>query len=607
MSELPATRWDLTSYFTDFEAPARVAFESALAADLAALAAEAAALPAIGDGEDDAWLGLVARYEDVVARDSHLGSYVGCLASADADDPRFTSAEGRLSGMRSSLEKVKIELRRALGAATEPAWTAFRARPALAGAEHALARLRHESKTSMDPALEGLAAELGVDGIAAWGRLYDVVSAKLTFTMKAPDGSLRTLPMAQRRSLMADGDRQVREAAFRGGNAAWEGVADVVGAALNHIAGTRHALHARRGVAHFLDEALHQADMSRATLDAMMDAVLAGAPLARRGLAAKARAMGLPAIAWYDLEAPFPVPASERVSWPRGVAMVREAFGRSYPALATHFDAMTERRWIESEPRGGKRPGAYCTTSEQTGETRIFMTFQGSLGDVSTLAHEVGHAFHSEALRGARVLARQYPMTLAETASTFAQSLLSDGLLAGPDLSVPERALLLGEIAGDAAAFLLDVPTRFLFEKRFYEERKAGEVPPARLSQLMREAQRETFGDALAEGTEDPLFWASKLHFFIPDVMFYNFPYTFGFLLSRGMLALYRKEGPSFLPRYEAFLRATGSGPAHLVARDAVGADLESPGFWSDAIETLRAPIEQLEGIAPQVAAGIAR
>src|SRR5690606_9260886 len=186
---------------------------------------------------------------------------------------------------------------------------------------------------------------------------------------------------------------------FRGGNVAWEGVGDVVAAALNHIAGTRHTLHARRGQAHFLDEALHQADISRRTLDAMMEAVAAGAPLARRALLAKARAMGLEAIAWFDLKAPLPAPATERVAWARAVGMVKDAFGRAYPALADLFDAMVARRWIEAEPRAGKRPGAYCTTSELTGETRVFMTFQGSLGDVSTLAHEVGHAFHSEVLR----------------------------------------------------------------------------------------------------------------------------------------------------------------------------------------------------------------
>ncbi|MBL0196221.1 MAG: hypothetical protein IPQ09_18740 [Myxococcales bacterium] len=240
------------------------------------------------------------------------------------------------------------------------------------------------------------------------------------------------------------------------------------------------------------------------------------------------------------------------------------------------------QRWIEAEPRAGKRPGAYCTGSDLTGESRVFMTYQGALGDVSTLAHELGHSFHHHVLAGTlAMLARQYPMTLAETASTFAESVLSAGLLAEPGISAAARAQLLGEVAGDAAAFLLDVPARFLFESRFYELRSQGEVPASRLSSLMVEAQREVFDEALQVGAEDPLFWASKLHFFIPDLSFYNFPYTFGYLLSRGLYARFLEEGltSSSLrgvpPRHRRRARARG-GP-----RASIGEDLESPEFWA--------------------------
>jgi oligoendopeptidase F len=231
------------------------------------------------------------------------------------------------------------------------------------------------------------------------------------------------------------------------------------------------------------------------------------------------------------------------------------------------------------------------------------MTYQGALGDVSTLAHEIGHAFHHHVLAGTRVLARQYPMTLAETASTFAENVLSSGLLSEPGITDASRAQLLGEVAGDAAAFLLDVPTRFLFETRFYEARSKGEVSTEELCTLMSEAQREVFGESLDHGAEDPYFWASKLHFFIPDLSFYNFPYTFGYLLSRGLFARFREEGPSFLPRYEAFLRATGGALAHEVARESIGEDLEAEGFWSRAIATLEEPLAELEGLLPRVIA----
>ncbi|NUO47296.1 MAG: M3 family oligoendopeptidase [Polyangiaceae bacterium] len=600
-----STRWDLEAFFPTFDSQERRSFEDTLLSDAAALLADATKLgPLAADGAGDpAWEALLLRFEKLMARLSHLSTYVTCLASEDAADERYTMAEGRLSIVRAQFDKLSVELRRALRPLDDAAFNRFASRPALQGARFFLIRLREESKTSMVPELEGLAADLGAHGIMGWGRLYDGVSAKMRFEMRWPDGRRETVPMAQRRSLMADPDRAVRKAAFVHGNEAWAASADVLAPALNHIAGTRHLLNARRGVGHFLDVALHQAAISKKTLDAMFEAVLSKAELPRRGLRLKAKAMGVPAISWFDLEAPLPLPSAERVPFERGVDLIRGAFGRAYPRLREYFDALFERRWIESEARANKRPGAYCIGSDLTEDVRVFMTYQGSLGDISTLAHEVGHAFHAEVMRGTRIFERQYPMTLAETASTFAESLLSDGLLSDPSLSPAQRALLLGEAVGDGAAFLLDVPTRFFFEKKLYEERAAGELPASRLNELMAETQREIFGDALAKGEEDPLFWASKLHFFIPDITFYNFPYTFGFLLSRGMYAIYKTEGPAFLPRYEAFLRMTGSATAHEVAKASIGRDLESPEFWADAIETLRAPTDELERLLPSVRA----
>ncbi len=593
--------WDLTSFFPAFDSAETKVFLTKLDGDLGALLAATEALPVLSLETRDAWVRTTLRYEDTLARFGHAMSYVTCLASAAAEDERYALAEGELGLLRAKLEKVAGELRRALGGATTDEMAAFTADSRLLGATHFLAHLRVEAQKRMSAPLEALASDLGTDGIFGWGRLYDTVSAKLTFELERPDGTRETVPMAQRRSFMADPDRRVRAAAFQSGNRAWDAVSDVTAAALNRISGTRLSLYARRGVNHFLDVALHDAGISKKTLDAMMAAVEKGRPLARRGLLAKARAMNLPAIAWYDLEAPLPLPESERIPWDRGVSLVRKAFGAAYPGLLAFFDHTLEKRWIEAEARRGKRPGAYCTGSDVTNESRVYMTYQGSLGDVSTLAHEIGHAFHHHVLADTRVLARQYPMTLAETASTFAENVLSAGLLSDTGISNAARAQLLGEVAGDAAAFLLDVPTRFLFETRFYEERSQGEVPASRLSTLMTSAQREVFGEALAVGGEDPQFWASKLHFFIPDLSFYNFPYTFGFLLSRGLYARFREEGASFLPRYEAFLQSTGGALAHEVAKASIGEDLESEDFWSRAIGTLEAPIEELESILPKV------
>ncbi|MCC7264350.1 MAG: M3 family oligoendopeptidase [Candidatus Latescibacteria bacterium] len=593
--------WDLSSYFPDFDGPEMRQFKEALVGDLGRLLAQAQALPALAASNIEVWEEILTRAEDLGARLGHWSSYAGCLASADAANEAYAREESELDLVRATYTKLDVELRRALREAGDEVFAALVARPGLEGCAHFLRTLRREARWSMAPAEEWLAADLGVDGIQAWGRLYDTLSGKLEFEMVYPDGSRQRLPISQRRALMADPDRRVRQAAFVGGNAAWQQMEDVTAAALNAIAGTRLTLNPRRGVPHFLDVALFQAAISRATLEAMLEAVRRCAELPRRALRLKARAMGVAGISWYDLEAPLPFPDTRAIPWEEAKALVERTFSRVYPELGAFTRQMYEDRWIEWEPRAGKRPGGFCTSSPLTGESRIFMTYRDTLHDLRTLAHEAGHAFHQHTMRPMRSWAREYPMTLAETASTFGELVLAEGLVAEGQASELEQARLLDMEAGNACAYLLDIPMRFEFEKAFYEERAAGPVSVSRLKELMVAAQRQVFGEVLVQGEEDPYFWASKLHFYITGTTFYNFPYTFGFLFSRGLFSRFLAEGPAFLPRYEQFLRLTGSGTAEEVARQSLGCDLEQPAFWEEAIQTLEAPLQRLEILLPRV------
>jgi oligoendopeptidase F len=601
MNAPAAANWDMSTFFPSFDGPERRDFGERLRADVARLSEQAASLSALGSENASAWEEVVIGYEELSTRLSHLASYVHAIASCDAENESYRAEVGRLSVLSATFQKLSIELLRGIGSASAQTFGSFAARQRLSSAQFYLERLREEAEHMMDPKLEGLAADLGTDGIEAWGRLYDTLSGTLAFEMEFPDGRRERVPMSQRRSLMGDVDRRVRETSFRNGNLAWQGVAPVAAAALNHIAGTRHTLNARRKVEHFLDVALFDAAISRRTLEAMFEAIHENAEIPRRFLRLKARALGVPKISWFDLEAPLPLQAAGRISWERGKELVSAAFGRAYPRLGQFFDMAIERRWVESEPRPGKQPGAYCTSSKLIGESRVFMTFNGALGDVSTLAHEIGHAFHNHVMRELRPFLRSYPMTLAESASVFAEALLSEGLLRDPETTDGERALLLNEQLGDAVAFLLDIPVRFEFEKAFYEERRQGDLSVTRLSQLMSETQQRIFGDTLDENGTDPLFWASKLHFFITGVSFYNFPYSFGYLLSRGLFAEYKRQGPAFLDRYEEFLRLTGNGMAHEIASRALGQNLEAAEFWAAAIRTLEEPLAALTELMPKV------
>jgi len=229
------------------------------------------------------------------------------------------------------------------------------------------------------------------------------------------------------------------------------------------------------------------------------------------------------------------------------------------------------------------------------------MTYNQAGGDVRTLAHEAGHAFHSHILREARAYAHLYPMTLAESASTFAEMLLTKGALEVPGTDDLGRARILDMETSEGAVFLTELPVRYEFEKAFHQERQSGEVEVSRLKELMVETQQRVFGDALEGDGGDPMFWASKLHFYITGVTFYNFPYTFGYLLSRGLFAQFQERGAEFLAQYEEFLRLTGSASVEEVARRTIGCDLESPAFWKSAIDSLREPLEQLEELLPRV------
>ncbi|HSQ14360.1 MAG TPA: M3 family oligoendopeptidase [Candidatus Deferrimicrobium sp.] len=594
--------WDLTSYFAEFNGAEMVQFKTAIRADVAALQQSAADLPTLTAQSANGWEDILLRNEDLSRRMSHLGSYIGCLASSDARNEAYQKEEAELSRTRAELAKVRIELLRACKSADDKVFAAFCARPALAGAHNYLTRLREEARRAMTADKEILATDLGVDGIQAWGRLYDTVSAKLEFAMVYPDGKRARLPMSQRRSLMDDPDRRVRQAAFEGGNAAWQSVEDTAAAALNAIAGTRLTLNRHRSVDHFLDIALFQAAIGRKTLDAMFEALMANLEIPRRILQLKAKSMARQQVAWFDLGAPLDLPDHGKLSWDKAQATVAHSFSRAYPALGRFFtEQVIGKNWVDWEPRQGKRPGGFCTSSMLSKESRIFMTYNESLGDVLTLAHESGHAYHGALMRDIRPYARGYPMTLAETASTFGENVLMNGILDDPTVSASDKARILDIEVGHGAVYLLDIPVRYEFEKSFYEERANGPLSVSRLKELMVQTQRQVLGDVLETGGEDPYFWASKLHFYITGITFYNFPYTFGYLLSRGLYAMFSNEGDSFLPKYEEFLRHAGSDTAENVVRQTVGRDIEKTEFWSEAIQSLEEPLSQLQALIPKL------
>ncbi|MCC6415408.1 MAG: hypothetical protein IT582_05835 [Opitutaceae bacterium] len=489
LADLPRT-WDLTSYFPSLNGPEYQAFKTALHADLRAALAAAAALAGLDSANVSLWVEQFLAHEQLSARLGHLSSYLGNVNAADADNDAAKRESAALAPAAATLSKHRGELLRAAGATNDAIWSTLTAAPALAGAQHTLNHLRAEARHRMSRAEEALAADLGVDGISAWGRLYENLTGQLSFEMHWPDGRHETIPMAQRRALMANPDRAVRAAAFRQGNLVWAQHGETFAAALNAIAGTRHTFYARRGQPDFLTRPYFDAAVSAQTIDAMFRAIAANHELPRQALRIGAKLQGTPALAFYDLEAPRPLDPLPPLPWAEAVILVDRAFQSSYPALGAYYRDCFTRRWIESEKRANKRSGAYCTGSALTGEQRVFMTYADTMHDANTLAHEIGHAWHSHVIKDLRPSAQDYPMTLAETASTFAEKIFLHGMLQDPNLTESQRSFLLDQECGNAASYLLNIAMRYEFEKEFYTRRRNGELSAKELCELMTRMQR---------------------------------------------------------------------------------------------------------------------
>jgi oligoendopeptidase F len=313
-----------------------------------------------------------------------------------------------------------------------------------------------------------------------------------------------------------------------------------------------------------------------------------------RYLGWKARQLGQECLAWADLDAPLPTGDRPSTwSWDEAAGLVADAFGGFHPKLADFAREAVLGRWIDALPREGRRPGGFCTELPRSNESRIFMTFTGSLEHASVLAHELGHAFHNRVLAGVPASRAEIVSATAETASTFAEAVLRDRLLASSADPVFRTFMIDQQLQ---AAFLMDIPARFAFERRLFALRRDGVFDPDVLDAEMLAAQDHAYGKGLADGFAR--FWCAKLHFYIPEFGFYNWPYTFGYLFSAAVHRRAVAEGPSFLATFEELLGRTGWQDTEGLARDVLGVDLTDPAFWREAARPIVEQVDALTAVA---------
>ncbi len=587
--------WDLDTLYPFPESDTFRELLSQVQTDLRQLAAdsEALAVPESSVASAAMWGDFLERLSDIQMRLEDMHSFTGCHAAADAANQELQRLEGVLAALEPLRTQVLTNVELAIRETDDALLRNWRARDdRLTRDAFFIEEARLNGAFRLPKAEELLAAELDVDGRQAWSRLYDRLSGQLRIEIMERGEIVRKSPG----QINFDSpERSVRQNNFFAAQRAWNTLADSCAEALNHIAGSRLTRYRRLNVHDHLDRPLRMNRMQRETLDSMWGTISECKPVLKRYLDAKARWLGLKQLAWYDVQAPVSAAAAslsaDDLSYDDACRIVVESLQSFSPEFGEFAKRALTQGWVEVEDRPGKRQGGFCTGFPKKHQSRIFMTYRNTPDSMSTLAHELGHAYHSYVLRDQPPLLQEYPMNLAETASTFAEAILAERQLAQADTDDLRRSLL-DQSLSDAVAFLMNIHARFLFEDRFHQERHATEVSAERLSQLMRDAQQEAYLNSLDPQGWYPEFWISKLHFYIASWPFYNFPYTFGYLLSLGLFEL-RDHVPDFPTRFRNLLIASGSRQAEETVAESFGFDLRQPDFWRTGLEVVERRVNQ--------------
>lgn len=526
------------------------------------------------------WSELIASLQSVERRLSDVTAFIHCLTAQNVKDEKAKLLMGDIQQLGAAYESIMTRFDQHLQAVPESEWDDLLKQDDIRPLAFNLEERRERAQDKLPLEQEMLVNDLSVNGYHAWDELYNTVVGRMTIPFEE-DGETKELSVGQAHNKLNGENRDAREQMLKNWETAWGDNAELCSTALNRLAGYRLNLYRHRGWDDVLHEPLEINRMRSETLHTMWDVIDRNKDIFVTYLGRKADLLGVNALSWHDLDAPFGH-ATKKMTFDEAANFIVQQFRSFSPKMADFAEMAFERRWIEAEDRAGKRPGGFCTSFPVHKETRIFMTFDGSQDNVATLAHELGHAYHQHVMGDMPQFTQNYAMNVAETASTFAEMIVADAAVEQAE-TTDERIALLDEKVKRGIAFFMNLHARFLFETRFYERRRKGLVSVEELNQLMVEAQKDAYKDSL--GTYHPHFWASKLHFYATDVPFYNFPYTFGYLFSYGVYARAKQEGQAFEDKYVSLLRDTGRMRVEDLAERHLGADITQPEFWQKSVD----------------------
>ncbi len=522
-------------------------------------------------------------------------SYLEAFITTDSRDAAAKKLHSAYEQLDVRLEQAAVRLRKWVGSLAPALEEALPRHPVTQTHAFVLREMAEQAHFLMSEAEEALAAELNVSGGNAWGKLQGTVVSQLSVPFEI-DGARKELPMPALLNLRSHPDEGVRRRAYEAENQAWEGVKETLAACMNGVKGATITLNKRRGRTDAQHASRDANRIDEQTLDALLGAMHDSLPMWRRYFKAKAHHLGKEQLAWWDFYAPLGA-SSSSLDWQQARAMVLENFSTFSDDLSGLARRAFDEGWIDAEQRTGKRGGAFCMGVRGVKQSRILVNFDGSLDQVSTLAHELGHAYHNECMfqAGQSPLNSRLPMTVAETASIMCETITMNAVLRRAQSDQEKLAILESRLNG-ASQVVVDILSRYLFEDEVFARRARSELSAAELNEIMERAQDATYGDGLDARYRQGWMWTWKPHYYSPRLAFYNYPYAFGLLFGTGLYAIYEQQGAAFVPAYRALLADTGTASAAELA-GRFGINLRDKGFWANSLAVIGRDIDQFEAI----------
>ena len=583
--------WDLTPLYKGFDDPQ-------YARDLESLRSaveEIRAIPALqGTMEPKDYLVKALTVEEqVTALGSRMAAYAALRSSTNTRDAEAVSALGKLQQMFSECSAASASLQSYIGKLNNLD-EIIASHPFLTQYSYLLRMRKLDATYTLEDKVEEVLAKMDLSGGNAWGNLQEYLTSTVSATYRGESVNLSTV-----RNLAYDNDPTVRKDAYDAEIACYDKIKDSVAFALNNLKTQVNTECDLRNGGSPLDMTLRQSRMERSTLDAMITAIEEYLPVFWQYLKAKAKAMGYEGgLKWWDLFAPMGENTATYTAEEAKTYLISHFEGFA-PDMAEMITRAFDESWIDFYPRDGKRGGAFCYNLAFLKQSRVLTNFDGAFGDIVTLAHELGHAYHGQQIEEHAPMNLDYSMPVAETASTFNETVIMNAALAETDDPIVKMGLLESQLQ-DTTQIMCDIMSRYWFETAVFEKCREGFLFADDLCKLMHEAQLRGYGDGVDPDTLHPYMWVCKGHYYSSGLSFYNFPYAFGGLFAAGLYAQYLREGEAFLPKYRALLKATTVSTVEDVAKMA-DIDLGDVNFWRSSLDIFKARVEEFIRLAEMI------